>query len=128
MAFPAPHMPTSKRAWGKSKTMTDAQLKAELTNWDKGHGEGPGKVVFDKPGWDDTWAPLMRADFRLFDEYEFKHSGAPKFEFPIHAWHMENAKIEKPDMGQLWKDWTTGTFEFDTLKDAGHLTAFYNPQ
>jgi len=128
MAFPAPHMPTSKRAWGKSKTMTDAQLKAELTNWDKGHFEGPGKVVFDKPGWDDTWAPLMRADFRLFDEYKFKHSGAPKFEFPIHSWHMEGEYFNKAEQIAMWGDWTFNNFDHKTMSGMGHLTCFYNPK
>lgn len=128
MAFPAPHMPTAQRPWGKSIGMSDAQLKAELTNWDKGHFEGPGKVVFDKPGWDDTWAPLMRADFRLFDEYKFKHSGVPKFEFPIHAWHMAGEYFNKAEMIQMWGDWTFNTFDHKVMPDMGHLTCFYNPK
>jgi len=128
MAFPAPHMPTSKRPWGKSISMTDAQLKTELAQWDKGHFEGPGKVVFDEPGWKDTWSPMMRADFRLFDEYKFKHSGVPKFEFPIHSWHMEGEFYNKAEMIAMWGDWTFNTFDHKVMKDMGHLTCFYNPK
>jgi len=127
-AFPAPHMPSSERKWHKSARMNDAQLKEELLNWDKGHFEGPGKVAFDEPNWTETFAPQMRADFRLFDEYKFKHSGVPKFDFPIHAYHMELEHYNKPEMIEMWKDWTSKDFDHQILKDTGHLTCFYNPK
>lgn len=126
-AFPAPHMPTKQRPWHKSARLNDEGLKQELMDWDKGHFTGPGKVVYDEPGWKDTWAPLMRADFRVFDEYKFKHTGVPKFEFPIHAWHMEGEHYNKADMIEMWKDWTTGEFDHCTMEGMGHLTCFYNP-
>ena len=31
------------------------------------------QVVFEEPTWKETWEPMMRADFKLFDEF-----GAPK--------------------------------------------------
>lgn len=54
--------------------------------------------------------PLMRADFCLFDEYKFKHAGAPKFDFPIHSWHFElehyntadQAAARAPRLGKAW--------------------------
>merc|ERR1712012_256981 len=62
-AFPAPHMPVAMRPWHKSRTLNDAQMKEELISWDKDHFGGAGKVIFDGTQWQDTWLPLMRADF-----------------------------------------------------------------
>jgi len=128
-AFPAPHMPSSMRKWHKSARLNDQQMREELLNWDKGHlgPDGAGKVVFDDPGWKDTYEPQMRADFRLFDEYKFKHSGAPKFEFPIHAYHMELENYNSADQIEMWKDWTSGDFDHCTMANMGHLTCFYKP-
>jgi medium-chain acyl-[acyl-carrier-protein] hydrolase len=127
MAFPAPHMPEDKRTWHRNKELSEAQFKEELRNWDKGHFEGPGKVVYDEPGWKETWQPLMRADFTLFDEYKFAHEGKPKFEFPIHAWHFEGEHYNKADQIELWKDCTSGAFDFEVMKGMGHLTCVYKP-
>lgn len=125
--FPAPHMPVERRPWRRSKTLDSAGIKEELMNWDEGHFQGAGKVVFDEPNWTSTFEPMMRSDFQLYDEYEFKHSGAPKFDFPIHAWHMEKEKLNKQDMIEMWKDWTTAEFDTCVMKDMGHLTCFYKP-
>mmetsp|Transcript_10000 Transcript_10000/g.24933 ORF Transcript_10000/g.24933 Transcript_10000/m.24933 type:complete len:402 (-) Transcript_10000:46-1251(-) len=127
MAFPAPHMPEAQRNWHKNRGMNDKEFRKELLDWDPGHFGGAGKVVFDEPGWEDTWKPLMRADFCLFDEYKFKHNGAPKFSFPIHSWHMEAEIYNKADQIEMWKDWTTGNFDFQIMKGMGHLTCFYKP-
>mmetsp|Transcript_6863 Transcript_6863/g.22059 ORF Transcript_6863/g.22059 Transcript_6863/m.22059 type:complete len:368 (+) Transcript_6863:720-1823(+) len=126
MAFPAPHMPVAMRPWHKSKRLSDDALKEELMNWDSGHFTGPGKVVFDMPAWKDTWMPLMRADFQLYDEYKFQHTGAPKFEFPLYAWHMAGEHFNKQDMIEMWKDWTSAEFDHCTMESMGHLTCFYN--
>lgn len=126
-AFPGPHMAVERRPWRRSKALSSDEIKKELLNWDEGHFKGAGKVVFDEPAWKETWEPLMRSDFQLYDEYEFKHSGAPKFEFPIHAWHMEGEKLNKADMIELWKDWTAAEFDTCVVKEMGHLTCFYKP-
>jgi len=127
MAFPAPHMPVAQRPWHRSQRLKDDALKEELLNWDKGHFSGAGKVVFDQPGWKDTWEPLMRADFRVFDEYKFKHAGTPKFDFPIHAWHFAEEHYNKAEMIELWRDWTSGDFDHKVMEGMGHLTCFYKP-
>jgi len=126
-AFPAPHMPVSRRPWRRSKTLSSAEIKTELLNWDAGHFAGAGKVVFDEPAWTNTFEPMMRSDFQLYDEYEFKHGGAPKFEFPLHCWHMEGEKLNTQDMIEMWKDWTTAEFDTGVMKEMGHLTCFYKP-
>lgn len=127
-AFPAPHMEVKKRPWRRSKTLDGAEIKKELMSWDESHFLGAGKVVFDEPAWKETFEPMMRSDFQLYDEYEFKHGGAPKFDFPLHCWHMEGEKLNKQDMIELWKDWTTADFDTRVIKDMGHLTCFYKPE
>jgi len=127
MAFPAPHLPVSQRRWNANRGMNDKQFREEVLNWDKGHFSGSGKVVFDEPGWTENFGPLMRADFKLFDEYKFKHNGAPKFSFPIHAWHFDGEHYNSADQIELWKDWTTGNFDYQIMKGMGHLTCVYKP-
>mmetsp|Transcript_88701 Transcript_88701/g.185426 ORF Transcript_88701/g.185426 Transcript_88701/m.185426 type:complete len:403 (+) Transcript_88701:210-1418(+) len=128
MAFPAPHMPESKRRWRKNKALSDSQFADELLNWDKAHFGGAAKMVFDPPAWKDTWMPLMRADFCLFDEYKFKHKGEPKFSFPIHAWHFDAEHYNTKDQIEMWGDWTTSTFDHQVMKNMGHLTCVYKPE
>ena len=127
-AFPAPHMPVALRPWPQSVKLDSKGIKGELKNWDDGHfGPGcPGTAIFDSD-WDKEWEPMMRADFRLYDEYEFKHTGAPPFEFDIHVLHMAKEFYNKPEWLEMWKEWTTGKWSFDTMKDMGHLTCWYKP-
>jgi surfactin synthase thioesterase subunit len=127
-AFPGPHMPASRRKWQRSRTLNSAEMKKELMSWDETHFGGAGKVVFDEPNWANTWEPMMRADFQLYDEYVFKHAGAPKFDFPLHCWHMEQEKLNTQDMIELWKDWTSADFDTCVMKEMGHLTCFYKPE
>jgi len=122
--FGAPHMPPAMRPWHKNKLLDDSKLKEELLNWDKGHFEGAGKVIFDSPMWEQNM-PTIRADFCLFDEYRFKHTGVPKFDFPIHSWHFELEHFNTPDMIEMWKDWTSASFDNQIIKGQGHLTCFY---
>jgi surfactin synthase thioesterase subunit len=126
-AFPGPHLPFSERPWPQSKKGGEPLIKEILLNWDKGHLGGAGKVVFDQPGWDTMWKPMMTADFQLYDEYKFSHTGSPKFSFPIHTCHMADEHYNKKEMLELWKDWTTGEFELTELQGMGHLTCFYKP-
>lgn len=126
VTFPAPHYPEAKRPWRRNARLSDSQFQEEVKAWDKEHFGGAAKVVFEE-SWKDTWEPMMRADFKLFDEYKFRHAGAPKFDFPLHCWWCEGEHFIKPEMVQAWKDWTAGPFDYQELKGAGHLTAFYKP-
>jgi len=125
-AFPAPHMPKELRPWRVNRGLDEAAMKEEVLNWDKTHFSGPAKIVF-QDDWSTTWGPLMRADFRLFDEYEFAHDDEPKFDFPICTFHMGKEHFCKPEMLEMWKDWTTADFVFDTFEEFGHLTCAYQP-
>lgn len=127
MAFPAPHLPEPERPWRRSAGLDDEELREELMCWDAEHFQGPGGTVFEL-GWAGTWEPMLRADFRLFDEYEFRHAGAPRFDFPIHAWHFEREQRCRPEMISMWRDWTSAGFDHRVMEGMGHLTCFYEPE
>lgn len=127
MAFPGPQLPVESRPWRQNKGLADKEMRQEVLDWDRDHFTGAGKIVFDSPGWEEQWEPLMRADFQVFDEYDFQHAGAAKFDFPIHAWHFSEEHYNKPEMIQLWGEWTSSTFDCRTMQNMGHLTCFYKP-
>jgi len=128
-AFPPPSFPEADRPWRVNRTLSDKQMKDELMLWDEGHfgKDGRGKIVYDEPDWTGTYLPMMRADFRLYDEYKFNHTEAEKFDFPIFARHFEGEHFIRPEWVEQWRDWTTGPFEMDVMTGCGHLTSVYNP-
>ncbi|CAJ1352756.1 unnamed protein product [Effrenium voratum] len=92
VTFPAPHYPEAKRlgAWRSWHVPLFSQGSVlEQNAMPMGSAT---QVVFEDPGWKDTWEPMMRADFKLFDEYKFKHAGCPKFDFPLHCWWCNLAR------------------------------------
>merc|ERR1711976_852413 len=103
-------------------------MQEETRSWDREHFEGAAKVIFTPAEWSGTWEALMRADFRLFDEYECKHMDEAKFGFPILSFYMGKEEMIKPDMMELWKDWTSSTFSLTKFDDMGHLTCLYQPK
>lgn len=126
-AFPAPHIPEEKRPWQKSENLEDEEFKEELRLWDDAHFNGPsGVTLFRADNWP-IYGPIMRADFHLFDEYEFTHYGAPKFDFPLHCWHMDDEHFNSADMIKSWRHWTSNKFEFCKLP-MGHLSCLYKEE
>lgn len=125
-AFCAPQLPEAVRPWRVNRQISDKEMKDELMLWDEGHFGGRGKIVYDEPEWTKTWLPMMRCDFRLFDEYTYTHEAAPKFDFPIHSTHMESEHFIKAEWVQMWRDCTTGSFDY-AVQSAGHLTCVYDP-
>lgn len=124
-AFPAPHMPVGERPWRRSRTLSEDELKKELQGWDETHFAGAGSVLFRDDQWP-THGPIMRADFQLYDEYKFRHNKAPKFDFPLHFWHMEQERYNKSDMIELWGEWTTANKDFRIIP-FGHFTCVHVP-
>jgi surfactin synthase thioesterase subunit len=49
-----------------------------------------------------TYEPLMRADFRLFDEYVYHRAGDAPFEFPITAFYAVADRKVTPAMVRDW--------------------------
>lgn len=125
-AFPGPNLPEADRPWRVNRPMSSAVFADEVKGWDAEHFGGAAKVVFEEPGWTETWEPLMRADFRLFDEYTFRYESAPKLPFPIHGLAMDGDTNIRPEMVQKWGD-LTDSFHFEILRGMGHLTSAYQP-
>jgi medium-chain acyl-[acyl-carrier-protein] hydrolase len=128
-AFVAPHMPEDLRPWRCSRELNDVDMKTEIVRWDPAHFDGVAKAIFDEPTWSKTWLPLMRADFKLFDEYQFTHDGMPKFNFPISAFHFSEEVLCRSEMVRMWEDWTSSEFTFEEFegKGFGHLSSMYSP-
>lgn len=125
-AFPSPDIPEADRPWTRNRSMSSAKFKDEVKGWDVAHFGGAASMVFEEPAWTQTWEPIMRADFRLFDEYEYRCAGFPKFPFPIHSISMEGDANVRPEMIERWAEFTD-SFHFEVLRDMGHLTSAYVP-
>ena len=46
---------------GSTKTSLPPSLAPPMDDW-------LNQVVFEEPTWKETWEPMMRADFNLFDQ------------------------------------------------------------
>lgn len=124
--FPGPACPPSQRPWRVNKELSIPEMKTEVTNWDDGHFNGRGNIVFNEPDWTEIWEPLMRADFTLFDQYTFRYDGM-KFPFPVHNFYATKEYFVKKHHVEMWKDVAGGDITLDELSDMGHLTCFYLP-
>lgn len=62
--FPAPDVPTRERPWTPNAALDDAAFKDECRGW------GVDEAAFAPHAWR-AFEPLLRADFTLFDAYEF---------------------------------------------------------
>ena len=67
-----------------------------------------------------TYQPLMRADFRLFDEYAFGRQGEPPLAAPITAfWAAKDRRVTEA-MVREWARFTAGGFSAAGI-DGHHL-------
>ena len=88
-ALCAPDLPFDQRPWRQQRLLDEEDFKEECRGWNV------GEVVFSAAMWP-VYQPLMRADFRLFDEYEFTREGERPFEFPLHAyWGTRDPRIKQ---------------------------------
>jgi pimeloyl-ACP methyl ester carboxylesterase len=62
--FPAPDIQIERRPWRVNKQLDDAAFKDECRAW------GMDEAAFGEKIWP-VFEPLLRADFTLFDEYEY---------------------------------------------------------
>ncbi|EIE19364.1 alpha/beta-hydrolase [Coccomyxa subellipsoidea C-169] len=103
-AMAAPNIPTEQRPWRRQHSLSEADFKEECRAWDV------NEVLFTPALWP-TYHSLMRADFTLFDEYEFTHTGASPFAFPITSFFGTSDRRIKEEMVVRWARFTTGGFE-----------------
>jgi surfactin synthase thioesterase subunit len=62
--FPAPDIQIERRPWRVNESLDDAAFKEECRAW------GMDEAAFGEKIWP-VFEPLLRADFTLFDEYEY---------------------------------------------------------
>ncbi|KAL3140709.1 hypothetical protein ABBQ32_005265 [Trebouxia sp. C0010 RCD-2024] len=101
-AMPHPDIPVEQRPWRQQARLDEAQFQAECKGWDV------SSVVFSPALWP-TYQAIMRADFKLFDEYEHTPPGEP-FAFPISTFHGTRDRRVTRAMVEGWQRLTTGSF------------------
>lgn len=89
-------------------------MQDECRGWDI------NDVVFSQGLWG-MYQPLLRADFKLFDEYVFDEETFDKpFKFPITSfWGTKDRRV-KQAMVQRWSKFTTGEFSCSEI-NGNHL-------
>ncbi|KAK9842072.1 hypothetical protein WJX81_007166 [Elliptochloris bilobata] len=102
-AMPAPDLPPAERPWRAQRGLSEAEFMEECRGWDV------NEVVFTPALWP-TYQSLMRADFTLFDEYEFRGAGSPPFSFPITVFHGDGDRRITEAHVRGWARFTTGAF------------------
>ena len=63
--MPSPDIPLEDRPWRQQRGLNEEEFKDECRGWDI------SEVVFSPAMWP-TYQPLLRADFTIFDEYEYE--------------------------------------------------------
>ena len=112
--FPAPDMPVAQRPWPVGAVGDDAALQAECRAW------GSNAQLFDSATWR-LFAPLMRADFRLFHEYNHQHERAA-LACPVSAtWATHDACITEAHVAA----WTAVATDCQLASvEGGHLFVY----
>lgn len=64
-AMVAPDLPHSERPWRRSSNLTDEELQEECRAW------GSNEEIMNPEIWQ-VFGPLVRDDFKIFDEYNFE--------------------------------------------------------
>ena len=112
-SFPHPDIEPSLRPWKVNATLDDAAFKQECRDWDT------NEIIFSVNLWPGL-EPLMRADFTIFDQYEYKRAGEPRFDFPITAFVAKKDKKVTREMVDGWRRFTSAAFRLHEI-DGHHL-------
>ena len=109
-SFPAPDLPEPARPWTPQRALDDPRFKDECRGWDVSEA-----LLKDAAMWA-NYVGLMRADFRLFDEYsQGGRAGARPFDFPITSFYAEADKKVSRAMVEGWRGFTTVGFSVQGL-------------
>lgn len=112
-AMPAPTIPFPDRPWRQQRTLNDEQFKDECRGWDI------SEVVFSAAMWP-TYHPLLRADFTIFDEYEFTHTKAEPIKSPMLAfWGTKDRRVKETHVRE-WGQLVGGDFRCEAV-EGNHL-------
>lgn len=89
--MPSPDIPFAQRPWRQQRNLNETDFINECRGWDI------SEVVFSPAMWP-TYQPLLRADFTIFDEYEYRHAGSSVFAdgFPVFAfWGTTDRRVKE---------------------------------
>ena len=109
-AFPFPDIPHRDRPWHVNVLLDEEAFTEECRRWDV------NELVFG-PLWE-VYHDLMRADFHLFDKYDYAHSGKENFAWPLTMFYGESDRMITREMCAFWETHTTG--EFELVNIPGH--------
>ena len=113
-AMPAPTIPFPDRPWRQQRTLNEDDFKEECRGWDI------SEVVFSAAMWP-TYHPLLRADFTIFDEYEYTHKSAEPLRCPLHTFWGTRDRRVKENHVQMWqKLMASGEFSCEAV-EGNHL-------
>ena len=87
--FPSPALAPALRPWAaRSHALGEDAFRAEAAGWDVSD-----QLLSDAGMWA-AYSPLMRADFRLFDDFCFHRAGEPPLPVPITAfWATRDRRV-----------------------------------
>eukprot|EP00884_Botryococcus_braunii_P006353 jgi/Botrbrau1/15719/Bobra.4_1s0089.2 len=103
-AMAAPAWAPDARPWRQQANLSEAQFKEECRGWDV------NEVVFSEALWP-VYHSLMRADFTLFDSYQYHHQGKPPFDIPITSFFGTRDRRISREMVEAWRSFTRAPFE-----------------
>lgn len=108
--FPSPDISPADRPWKPNRGLAEEAFKTESREWDV------NEIVFTQL-WG-TYHAIMRADFELFDRYEFLYADGsePKrplggFDFHLTTFFGTRDRKVGRDMVLGWEKFTRGRFE-----------------
>mmetsp|Transcript_11428 Transcript_11428/g.70176 ORF Transcript_11428/g.70176 Transcript_11428/m.70176 type:complete len:356 (-) Transcript_11428:19-1086(-) len=101
--FPGPDIPSAERPWRANASLSEGEFKDEARGWDV------NEMVFTQL-WE-TYQPIMRADFSLFDQYDYQREGEPPFSFPMTTYFATRDRRITSSMVEGWQAFTDGAFE-----------------
>lgn len=100
------------RAWEPLSRLPDEELKAKLVEMD-----GTPQAVLDNEELMQLILPVIRADFRLLDDYV--HDAKEKLAVPLTLLAGDRDRMTEEDM-LAWQELTSGRFELHTFS-GGHF-------
>lgn len=116
-AMASPSWPEERRPWRRQRDLDDDAFIDECRAW------GVAELLFSPALWP-VYKPIMRADFCIFDEYEWepeRQGGAPPtIDAPLLAFYgSKDGRISR-EMVEAWREVAEGPFRTEQI-DGPHL-------
>lgn len=112
-AMPYPAIPFNERPWKQQATLDEKEFQEECMQWDV------SPALFSPALWP-VYHSIMRADFNLFDQYQFTHEGAAPFAFSLNTFYGSKDRRVTAEMVKGWQSYTTGPFSCTPI-EGNHL-------